>query len=82
MLVVKAARPGFNSKEVRRFLTLFYADNRIQASRDAKRLQNLQDILVGLFECVGLHKKVIKTQCLMFLSGQIRTQLSNSSYVQ
>jgi len=81
-LGVEAARVGLSEEDVRKLLALFYADDGVLASRDAARLQSSQDILVGLFERVGLDANATKTQCVTFVPGKIRTRLSNRSYTQ
>ena len=62
------------------FLALFYADDAFIASTDKVLLQNAMDILVALFERVGLRTNVQKTQQETMLDGKIRIQLSDPVY--
>ncbi len=75
-------RPRIAREDVRRFLALFYEDDGVLASQEANLLQSLQDLLVGLFERMGLHTNVIKTKCETMVPGRIRTRLLNTSYAR
>ena len=57
------------------FFAIFYVDDAYLASRDARFLQHALDILVKLFEQVGLQCNTTKTQTMICTPGRIRTQL-------
>ena len=57
-----------------------YVDDTYLASRDAEFLQCVLDLLVSLFERVGLETNVSKTQTMICNPGRIRTQLPTDSY--
>jgi hypothetical protein len=57
-----------------------YVDDTYLASRDAEFLQCVLDLLVSLFERVGLETNVSKTQTMICTPGRIRTQLPADSY--
>ena len=65
---------------LRTILAIFYADDAYLASRDAEELQRALDILVDLFDRVGLRTNTKKTQAMTCVPGKIRTRLSNASY--
>ena len=60
---------------------MFYADDRLLAARDLKVLQDSFDILISLFERVGLETNTTKTEMMVFLPGRIRTGLSEDAYL-
>ena len=62
------------------FFAIFYVDDAYLASRDAGFLQHALDILVDLFERVGLQTNTSKTQTMICTPGRIRTQLPTESY--
>jgi hypothetical protein len=62
------------------FFTIFYVDDAYLASRDAGFLQHVLDLLVDLFERVGLQTNTTKTQTMICTPGRIRTQLPSESY--
>jgi hypothetical protein len=64
------------------FFTIFYVDDAYLASRYAGFLQRALDLLVSLFERVGLETNVSKTQTMICTPGRIRTQLPADSYRQ
>ena len=59
---------------------LFYADDGLTASRDPKWLQEAFDVLVGLFERVGLKTNVLKTKSMACTPGYISSQISAYAY--
>ena len=65
---------------IRLFLALFYADDGYIASTDEVILQESMDILVELFERVGLRTNVSKTKAKTCVDGKIRTRLSDAAY--
>ena len=62
------------------FFAVFYVDNAYLASRDAGFLQHALNLLVDLFEQVGLQTNTAKTQTMICTPGRIRTQLPLESY--
>ena len=56
-------------------------DDTLVASRDPTALQRAMDILVALFERVGLRTNTKKTKVYTFVPGKIRTRLSTAAYV-
>ena len=50
------------------------------ASQDPAPLQRALDILVALFERVGLRTNTKKTKVCTFVPGKIRTRLSTAAY--
>jgi len=65
---------------VQGFFAIFYVDDAYFASRDPVLLQTALDILVELFERVGLKTNRLKTQAMICTPGRIRTQLPTASY--
>jgi hypothetical protein len=64
------------------FFAIFYVDDAYLPSRDAKFLQRTLDLLVSLFERVGLETNTSKTQMMICTPGRIRTQLPTDLYRQ
>ena len=62
------------------FFAIFYVNNAYLASRDAEILQRALDLLVSLFERVGLEANTSKMQTMICTLGRIRTQLPTDSY--
>ncbi len=71
---------GFEEHHLMTFFTIFYVNNAYLASQDAGLLQHALDILVNLFQRVGLKTNTSKTQMMICTPGQIRTQLPMESY--
>ena len=67
---------------LRIFLALFYADDAFIASHNHRILQEALDILVKLFERVGLLTNTAKTQTIICIPGKIRTRLTSGSYTR
>ena len=61
------------------FFSIFYVDNAYLASRDAEFLQHALDILVSLFERLGLETNTSKMQTMICTPGRIQTQLPTES---
>ena len=57
---------------VAEILVAFYVDDGLIASRDPVWLQESFDILVGLFERIGLFTNAAKTKVIAFLEGYER----------
>jgi hypothetical protein len=55
-------------------------DDAYFASRDPVFLQTALDILVELFERIGLETNRLKMQAMICTPGRIRTQLPTDSY--
>ena len=72
---------GFNTSDIRTIAAVFYADDGLVAARNPKVLQNSFDILISLFERVGLETNTTKTEMMVFLPGQIQTVLSEDTDV-
>ena len=79
VLGAEAAATGYGDF-VRTFLSLFYADDAIIAGRDAELVQESLDIIVDLFERVGLRTNTSKTVLMACVPGRIRTRLTTSTY--
>ena len=62
------------------FFAIFYFDDVYLASQDAKFLQHALNILVNLFEWVGLETNTSKTQMMICTPGRIWMQLPTDSY--
>ena len=56
--------------QIRALLAAFYADNGLVQSRDPAFLQYAFDILVGLFERVGLRTNTTKTEAMTCVQGE------------
>ena len=63
MLGDDAARQGIGD-DVVKWLVAFYIDDRLVASRDPIWLQSSFDVLVGLFERIGLFTNAAKTKVM------------------
>ena len=83
---LRKLREGINLEEgtverlMAEFLAIFYVDDAYLASRDPDLLQEAMDILVNLFERVGLDANRQKTVAMTCTPGRIRTQLTPASY--
>ena len=66
----------------RELFAIFYVDDTLVASRDPKTLQRAMDVLVALFERVGLRTNTKKTKVMTFVPGKIRTRLSTAAYAR
>ena len=79
MLGDDAEREGIGDK-VAKWMVAFYIDNGLVASRDPVWLQSSFDILVGLFECIGLFTNATKTKVMTCMPGRIREGYSDEAY--
>jgi len=61
-------------------LIAFYADDGFLASRDPEWLQQAFNLLIPIFEGVGLKTNTTTTKAMNFVPGHIRTPLSDKSY--
>ena len=75
----KAAIEGIG-EEVWRFLAAFYADDGLIQSRDPVLLQSSFNILIALFDRVGLKTNTTKTKAMVCVPGKIRLPLSTEVY--
>ena len=62
------------------FFVIFYIGDAYFALRNPVFLQTALDIMVELFECVGLKTYCLKMQAMVCTPGRIRTQLPTASY--
>jgi hypothetical protein len=62
------------------FFAIFYVDEAYLASRDPDFLQRALDVIVGLFDRVGLETNIQKMQAMICTPGRICTQLPEDSY--
>ena len=75
----EVAADGIGS-HIRVLLAAFYADDGLVQSRDPEFLQYSFDILVGLFERVGLRTNTTKTEAMTCIPGEICPALSHEAY--
>jgi hypothetical protein len=67
----EAARDGLGDR-VAEIMVAFYVDDGLIASRDPVWLQESFDVLIGLFERIGLFTNAAKTKAMVCIPGQIR----------
>jgi hypothetical protein len=60
-----------NGMDAREWLALFYADDGLAAARDPEWLKKAMNVLIGLFEQVGLQTNVTKTKAITCTPGHI-----------
>ena len=70
MLGDKAARNGLRDRAVE-ILVVFYVDGGLIASHDPVWLQESFDVLVGLFERIGLFTNAAKMKTMVCIPGKI-----------
>jgi hypothetical protein len=75
----EVARDGVG-EAVQLFIALFYVDNGRIGSRDPEQVQRAFDILIDLFERVGLFTNVGNMKAMICIPGRIRTKLSEEVY--
>ena len=75
MLGAEAAAEGYMDF-IKVFLALFYADNAIIAHQDAVWLQDSLNVLIEIFDRVGLRTNTSKTKAMICVPGKIRTRLT------
>jgi hypothetical protein len=76
-----AARDG-TGDQVAEMLVVFYVNDGLIASRDPVWLQELFDILIGLFERIGLFTNASKTKVMVCTLGQIREAYTEEQYAK
>jgi hypothetical protein len=64
------------------FFTIFYVNDVYLASRNLDFLQRALNVIVGLFDHVGLKTNVQKTQAMVCTPRRIRIQLPEDSYTR
>jgi hypothetical protein len=75
------ARDGIGD-QVTKILVAFYVDDGLIASRDPVWLQDSFDILIGLFERIGLFTNASKTKVMICISGRIREAYTEEQYAE
>jgi hypothetical protein len=76
-----AARDGIGN-QVAEMLVVFYVNNGLIASRDPVWLQESFDILIGLFERIGLFTNALKTKVVVCTPGRIRKAYTEEQYAE
>ena len=76
----EVAADGIGSQS-RVLLAAFNANDGLVQSRDPEFLQYSFNILVGLFERVGLRTNTTQTEAMTCIPGKIRTTLSHEAYI-
>jgi hypothetical protein len=76
-----AARDGIGN-QVAQQLVAFYIDNGLIASQDPGWLQNLFNILLGLFELISLFTNLSKTKVMVCILGRIHEAYTEEKYVK
>ncbi len=74
-----AVRKGIGD-DVAEWLVTFYIDDGLVASRDPVWLQSSFDILVSLFECIGLYTNAAKTKVMTCIPGRIKEGFTQEEY--
>jgi hypothetical protein len=69
-----------NGMDAWEWLALFYADDGLAAARDPEWLQEAMNVLIGLFEQVGLQTNVTKTKAMTCTPGHIHGQRDPGVY--
>jgi hypothetical protein len=79
MLGEEAARDGIGD-HVAEILMAFYVDDGLVASRNPVWLQDSFDILIRLFEWIGLFTNAAKTKVMMCICGRILEGFTEEEY--
>jgi hypothetical protein len=77
-----ALEPDGINRLMATFFAIFYVDDAYLASRGPDFLQRALDIIVGLFDRVGLKTNVQKTQAMVCTPRRIRIHLPEDSYAR
>ena len=72
---------GFDTADIRVIAPVFYADDGLIVARDPILLQDAFDLLIALFDHIGLETNDTKTKVMVFLPDRIRTCLSEDAYL-
>ncbi len=75
------ARDGIGDR-VAKILVAFYVDDGLIASQDPVWLQELFNILIGLFEQIGLFMNASKTKVMICIPGRIREAYTEEQYAE
>jgi hypothetical protein len=81
MLDKNAARDRIGNR-VAEMLVAFYLDDGLIASRDPVWLQELFDILIGLFKWIGLFTNASNTKVMVCTPGRIRKAYTKEQYTE
>ncbi len=81
MLDEDAARNGIGAR-VAEILVAIYVNDGLIASRDPVWLQESFDILIGLFERIGLFTNASKTKVMVCIPGWIREAYTEEQYAE
>jgi hypothetical protein len=76
----EAARDGLTMAQSATRMVSFYVDDGVLSARDPVWLQSTLDVLITLFEQVGLKMNTKKTQVMTCIPGKIRESLSKEVY--
>jgi hypothetical protein len=68
--------------QVAKILVAFYVNDGFIASRDPGWLQESFDILIGLFEWIGLFTNASKTKVMICIPGRIREAYTEEQYAE
>ena len=79
MLGEEVAHDGLGDR-VAEILVAFYVNDKRIASRDPVRLQESFDILIRLFEQIGLFTNAVKMKAMVCIPGQIREGKTEEKY--
>jgi hypothetical protein len=77
----EAARNELRDQVVKT-LVAFYANDGLNASRDLIWLQESFDVLIGLFEWIGLFMNAAKTKAMKCIPGQIQEGKTEEEYAE
>ncbi len=80
MLDNEAARDGLTMAQSVTQMVSFYMDDGVLSARDSVWLQSALDVLITLFEQVGLKTNTKKAQVMTCIPGKIRESLSKEVY--
>ncbi len=76
-----ATRDGVSNR-VAEILVAFYVNNGLLASQDPVWLQELFDILIGLFEWIGLFTNAAKTKVMVSILGRTHEAYMEEQYTE
>jgi hypothetical protein len=79
MLGKEAARDGPGERVIK-ILVVFYVDDGLIASRDPVWLQESFNVLIGLFERIGLFTNATKTKAMVCIPGWIQEGYTEEEY--
>ncbi len=81
MLGGEAAHNGLRDRVVK-ILVAFYVEDGLVASQDPVWLQESFDILIGLFEQIGLFTNANKTKTMVCILGRVREGKTEKEYAK